>query len=345
MAGEYKSSKEVVEQEKPVFWNWYSEVGYESEYNFRGTNLTPGADGAGFFDAEVSKWGVTLGFYGIHQFGEAEAPVFSIAEGGAGAGTAGFSGVGTYSAKTIQTRFNELDVYLQYHKSFGPVDVTVGDIAFFIDRRAQTFLNLPEFGQFGGISGVYGPYTTVGDEEFNRVFIRLATSVIPHIQPWITYYGTVYNNGQDPYRHFAMGPIPGGTISVRYLGTERNDAMGSYVEGRLRGSFSVTHWLDFNPYGVISYSIRDRTEPVANPHNFGEILRGRKLVGFNHVQAGLELPIHLLHFAGFSSSQWAAPDVRINLVPFAAYSYHISDPPVGTDRNEVWGGAKFALSF
>src|SRR5205814_5066242 len=46
MAGEYKSTKNVVEQEKPVFWSWYTDVGYESEYNFRGTNLTPNSDGA-----------------------------------------------------------------------------------------------------------------------------------------------------------------------------------------------------------------------------------------------------------------------------------------------------------
>src|SRR5712691_1662070 len=51
LAGEYKSTKNVVEQEKPVFWTWYADDGYESEYNFRGTNLMPDADGAGFFDA------------------------------------------------------------------------------------------------------------------------------------------------------------------------------------------------------------------------------------------------------------------------------------------------------
>ena len=71
LGGEYKQPKNVVEQEKPVFWHWYTNVGYESEYNFRGTNLTPGAKGAGFFDAEVTKWNFTLGLFGIHQFGDA----------------------------------------------------------------------------------------------------------------------------------------------------------------------------------------------------------------------------------------------------------------------------------
>src|SRR5437868_13489844 len=42
VGGEYKSTKNVVEEvEKPVFWNWAADIGYVSEYNFRGTNLTP----------------------------------------------------------------------------------------------------------------------------------------------------------------------------------------------------------------------------------------------------------------------------------------------------------------
>ena len=38
LGGEYKQPKNVVEQEKPVCWNWYADIGYVSEYNFRGTN-------------------------------------------------------------------------------------------------------------------------------------------------------------------------------------------------------------------------------------------------------------------------------------------------------------------
>ncbi|HEY2123942.1 MAG TPA: hypothetical protein VGG94_00650, partial [Chthoniobacterales bacterium] len=120
MAREYKSTKEVVEQEKPIFWRWYAEAGYESEYNFRGTNLTPGADGAGTFDVEVSKSNFTLGFYGIHQFGKASSPSWSIGEGGGGwvATTQMVPNVGpipyTRFPTTVQTRFNELDIFLSY---------------------------------------------------------------------------------------------------------------------------------------------------------------------------------------------------------------------------------------
>ena len=89
MGGEYKQPKNVIEQEKPVFWTWYVDAGYESEYNFRGTNLTPNANGAGFFDARVTKWNFTLGLFGIHQFGHARADSWSIGEGGGSAGATG----------------------------------------------------------------------------------------------------------------------------------------------------------------------------------------------------------------------------------------------------------------
>ena len=96
MGGEDKQPKNVVEQEKPVFWTWYVDAGYESEYNFRGTNLTPNANGAGFFDARVTKWNFTLGLFGIHQFGHARADSWSIGEGGGATGaTAGAIAIST----------------------------------------------------------------------------------------------------------------------------------------------------------------------------------------------------------------------------------------------------------
>src|SRR5262245_44129184 len=114
MGGEYKQPKNVMEQEKPVFWTWYVDAGYESEYNFRGTNLTPNANGAGFFDARVSKWNFTLGLFGIHQFGHARADSWSIGEGGGSAEAAGGNAQSllgpvpyTRFPTTVQTRFDE----------------------------------------------------------------------------------------------------------------------------------------------------------------------------------------------------------------------------------------------
>jgi hypothetical protein len=350
LAGEYKSTKNVVEEQKPVCWTWYADDGYETEYNFRGTDLMPNSDGGIFADAAVSRWGFTLGMFSIHQLGTANAPGFSSSEGGGGGGQVNigsFVNAGPIFPLTIQDRFNELDLFLQYRREFGPINVTVGDIGFLIDRRAETFLFLPNTA-FGPVAnGVYGPYRTIGDEQFDRLFIRLATSIIPYIEPWITYYQTIYSEGQDTFHHDAnkLGPNPLG-FHTFFNSFERSpEDYGGYLEGRLRGHFPIGEWVDINPFGVISYSFGDRSEPVANPANFAEVIRGRPLRGFNVAQVGIEVPIHLFHVVGTSDGPCAPPDLRVNLVPFGTYSYHISDPTPGTDRNEFWGGVKLAVTF
>src|SRR5437667_112184 len=118
MAGEYKSNKQVVEQEKPVCdFNFYFEGGYTSEYIFR--------------------------------------------------------------------------------------DTTVGNIAFFIQRTAQTSFDatgtnpitgLPFNVHFRPVGG-----NTVQDERFDRLYVSLSTSKIPYVTPKITYYQTVYSEGSEPF--------------------------------------------------------------------------------------------------------------------------------------------------
>jgi hypothetical protein len=346
MGGEYKASKNIIEQEKPVFWNWAADIGYTSEYNFRGTNLTPDADGAGFIAAEVSKWNFTLGVYGIHQFGEGHVNSWSIGEGGGGGSSTfdlskkfpGFPpGLVVFSPETTQSRFNEIDLFINYRFGLGPIDVTVGNIAFFIDRRARTIETFsidfgPPFGSFDFSFRV----PTLQNEQFDRVFVRLSTSKIPYITPQITYYQTVYTDASDP------GVVP---LFFGLPIKEHNYALGGYLEGKLLGNFPITGWLNVRPYGVISYSFHDRTEPIENPTTAKELVRGKTLSDFNAAQVGLELPIRLVHMVGTSSGPYAPPDVGVYFVPFGAYSYHISDPTPGTDRDEWWGGAKFTVTF
>jgi hypothetical protein len=367
MGGEYKQPKNVIEQEKPVFWTWYTDIGYESEYNFRGTNLTPDADGAGFSNIQVTKWNFTLGLFGIHQFGNAAANGWSIGESGGSAATpvrGVFDVVGPVevlrSPTTTQNRFNELDIFLSYKFSLGPIDVTVGNIAFFIDRKAFTFerdfVVTPGLVWNRGIPGAHGrnlflgPEQTVEDEQFDRFYVRLSTTKISkYIVPQITYYQTVLSDGSQPEsRRFVTTPAnpnsnpPTPSFVLPYLlpFNERNEALGGYLEGRINGHFPITRWMDFNPYGLVSVSFRDRTEPGgSNP--FG----GHPLTGWNHVETGAQLPIHLAHLGGFSSTPWAPPDADFYFVPFGAYAYHISNPTPGTDRDEWWGGAKFEVTF
>jgi len=346
-----------------VFWTWYTDIGYESEYNFRGTNLTPDADGAGFSNIQVTKWNFTLGVFGIHQFGNADANSWSIGESG---GSAAANGSAIFAAgvpvqilrfpRTTQNKFNELDVFLSYKFSLGPIDVTVGDIAFFINRNAFTierdFIATPHFIWNPGIPGAHGrnlflgPEQTVEDEQFDRIYVRLSTTKISkYIVPQITYYQTLLSDGSQPEsRRFVTTPAnpPTPSFVLPYLlpFNERNEALGGYLEGRINGHFPITRWMDFNPYGLVSVSFRDRTEPGgSNP--FG----AHPLTGWNHAEAGAQLPIHLAHLGGFSSTTWAPPDADFYFVPFGGYAYHISNPTPGTDRDEWWGGAKFEVTF
>ena len=366
MAGEYKQPKNVIEQEKPEFWTWYTDVGYESEYNFRGTNLTPGANGAGFFDARVTKWNFTLGMFGIHQFGHADFPSWAASEGGGSALAApatagnlnGFPVPYTRFPTTTQTSFNELDVFLSYKFTWGPIDLTLGNIGFFIDRRVTTFekdVLPPNFfwvppsipPTFITRVRTVGPDPTVEDEQFDRFYITLSTTKISkYITPSITYYQTVYSQGDQPTHDGALfyAPVRSDGFLLRPSNprpfNERNEALGGYLEGRINGHVPITSWADFNPYGIISVSFRDRIEPGGSwPYG------SHPLTGWNHAQVGVEVPIHLAHLGGFSGSRWAPPDANLYLVPSGAYSYHIANPPPGTDRNEWWGGAKFEVTF
>ena len=78
------------------------------------------------------------------------------------------------------------------------------------------------------------------------------------------------------------------------------------LKEELTHGFPSQDRVDFDPYGIISVSFRDRTEPGgANPYG------GHPLTGWNHVQVGAELPIHLAHLGGFSSTKWAPPDADL----------------------------------
>jgi hypothetical protein len=346
-----KDAKSVpITQELEPRVQFLLETGYESEYNFRGTNLMPGAVGAYFYQVQatipkVGPGSLTLGVYGIHQIGDAQANTWSISEGGGGGGNkgsqAGIVGGGltnfTRFPTTYQSMFREWDLFVSYRLSLGPVDVTFGNIAFLIQREAKTFetdvlddpnfvwVVPPTFTRFRTV----GPEPTVEDEQFDRIYVRLSTTKLcRYITPSITYYQTIYNNGSqpsDPGTFFFNTDVNGNKPSVTPgPNNERNEELGGYLEGRVNGNFPVGNWLDINPYAIVSYSFKDRSEPAMG-------FAGKPLTGFNHAQAGLELDFHI------------TPNVAF--VPFAAYSYHISEPPIGTNRDEFWAGVKVSVNL
>jgi hypothetical protein len=348
-----KDSKSVpITQEKEPLVHFLLETGYESEYNFRGTNLMPGAIGGYFYQiqATVPKVGpgsLTLGLWAIHQIGEASVNAWSISEGGGGGGSAFLFPIVPVPGQppvivplevfptTTQTQFREFDLFASYRFSLGPVDVTLGNIAFIIDRQAQTRATLvienPNFvwAQTGTPFLRVGPIPTVTGELFDRLYIRLSTNKIPHITPSIVYYQTIYNNGDQPTNPFITVNDEFGNTFTGVPGPvrERNEKLGGYLEGRINGNFPVGHWVDINPYGVIAASFRDRTEPTAAANSFA----GRPFTGFTHAQAGLELAFHI--------------GPHVDFVPQAVYSHHISNPPIGTNKNEFWAGVKVAVNL
>jgi len=399
-AVDYKSTQNLkatqATEEATQFWSWSANAGYTSEYIFRGTNLMPDSDGAGFVTANVSKWGFTLGVYGIHQFGTAKANAFSIGEGGGGGSVANLSVpgkdnadvggpnlffTGTISPVTRQTRFNELDIYLSYTHEFGPIDVTVGNIAFFIDRRAQTqvttsgtfvdgvFLSDGTLFDPNGdahtfhVNGETVVLPTVENETFDRIYIavsapRLFRSSTFSLVPKVYYYQTVVNEGEDNFDHrrlfilahdFGVPPIEADEphfLAINGL-SERNSSLGGYLEARIDANFNLGDRVRVQPYGLISYSFHDRTEPSGVSGTFAEkdFVRARSLVGFNNAQVGVKVPILLWSGTGNATGSFAPAEAVFSFAPFGAYSYHISTPPIGTDRNEVWGGAQFEFTF
>src|SRR5881396_249166 len=112
MAGEYKQPKNVVAEqpEAPKWWSITAEVGYESEYIFRGTNLTPNSDGLEFQQVIFSAKGFTLGMWFGTQLGHAavkNATYVGEAGGGVSPFSSNFPGFSTLDT-AFQYRFKEL---------------------------------------------------------------------------------------------------------------------------------------------------------------------------------------------------------------------------------------------
>lgn len=244
-------------------------------------------------------------------------------------------------SEAFQDNFTEVDIYLQYSFTLGPVDITLGNIFFYIDRDASTRVDFREFfasqdarelvkvltaldSTFGGFlpgnprSGkpedilvnrgrrVSRTFEAIEDEQYDRLFASISTSVIPYISPRITYYQTIYNEGQD---------------APAELGISRNEEKGGYLEFKVNGEIPIIrNRLNLDPYALVSYSAGDRSEPDGSP-----------LYAWNHFQAGAELVIQVTN--------------NFRVIPQINYMHHISDPPLGTERNEWWGGAKAEFLF
>ena len=153
------------------------------------------------------------------------------------------------------------------------------------------------------ISRTYG---AIGDEQFDRLFVSLSTSAIPYIVPRVTYYQTVYSEGQNPDPE---------------LGVFRNDRKGGYLVVKVNGEIPlIKDKLNLDPYALVSYSAGDRSDK-----------NGNSLDAWNHFQCGAELV-------------WQITDT-FRLIPQINWMAHIADPPLGTNEDDWWGGAKAEVLF
>jgi hypothetical protein len=244
-------------------------------------------------------------------------------------------------SEAFQDTFTEVDLYLQYSFSLGPVDITLGNIFFLIERDSSTRVDFREYfasrdareivtfltaldSTFGGFlpgnprngkpedilvnrgRRVSRTFEGIEDEQYDRLFASISTSVIPYVSPRITYYQTIYNEGED---------------APADLNAARNDEKGGYLEFKINAEIPIIRdRLNLDPYALVSYSAGDRSEPDGSP-----------LRDWNHFQAGAELVIQVTN--------------NFRLIPQINYMHHISDPPLGTERDEWWGGAKAEFVF
>jgi hypothetical protein len=333
LAGQHKSAKEVMMQEETApWWSITIESGYSSKYIFRGTDLTPNSDGIVFSEVKASAWGFTLGAWVASQIDEAIVP-FATAVGEAGGGTLTPGGVFLGKDTAIQSRFSEVDLYLQYAHSFGWIDVAVGNIAFLIFREQRDEFQFYDFCFEGDPptppvpTNDFDTFRSIGNEQFDRLFISVSTSKIPYLVPRVTYYQTIYNEGDE-------GDGPG------ILGFTRNDKLGGYLEGKLSSTIPLIHdLLTLQPTALVSYSFDDRSKSISFTDPAAPCISkvveipptAVPLTGFNHFQTGSELVLQI--------SQ------NFKVVGFGNYAYHFAAPTAGTDKNEYWGGAKLVFLF
>lgn len=342
LGGEYKSTKNVIAPaEQPAkWWSVTGEVGYLSEYIFRGTNLTPNSDGIEFQQVYVSAKGFTLGLWFGYQLGDAiQSNATALGEAGGGSSPFSFNDQFFSALDTAkQNRFNELDAFLSYSHSFGPIDVTIGNIAFLINRHQidQFTVDIPDF-NFHLVEN----FPSTNNEQFDRLYLALSTSIIHfgrvRITPTVTYYQTIYNQADDIENLNGLGPQALGLSQDEYylqiLGFKRNDQLGGYLEGKIQAVIPIIgDVLRLEPIVLTSYSFKDRSEGVAvPPGKAGKVSSSRPLTGFNHVQVGAELVLQITRWLSVSG--------------LGNYANHLASPTAGTERNEWWGGGKVTVSF
>ena len=323
--------------------------GLESQYNFRGEDLTPGA-GLSTSDLAMSAPGfgksqsLTLEAWGGIQVGHADYAGVPWYIGGTQATGPALSHEVRSKRKDIyfkegvwtdQSSFRELDLSARYKMDLGSMLVAeLGDIKYFSDYSATSALTLegpPTFHYVAtGTRHTTNDYAShIDSQNRNDIYFNMSTNPawFEYLVPDLTYYET-FNQQPRYYQTFVVKRAFPRRYVGKYMQVEA-PRYGGYLEGRLDGYVPLIRRnaedvFCLRPYTLLSISFDDETEATSN--------YGRKyFTGWNNFELGVDAPWELNKY--------------LTITGFLAYSRELSEPDQNTNRNEVWGGARVTVRF
>ncbi len=252
-AGTAMASKEVVkvEEKAPEPFGLNLTLAYDSQYQFRGVNILGGGLGEGAteggglvsLDLNYNKFGFTIGGWYAS----------SINETPNGLGGRGYQD-GTYT---------ELDLYLSYAKTIGPVTLSAGYIYYFFPDAS-------------------GPDANSDTHEFN---VGISTSIIPYVTPSLTFFYDVdlFDGGYLEFKLASSIPVIADKLSIDPYALvsydfEYNSTTSdwNHVQAGVNIPYHLTPNVTISAYAAVAVAL-DALDGAANDH---EVWGGGK-IGFS----------------------------------------------------------------
>jgi hypothetical protein len=253
LAGDGKTSKEVVkiEEKAPEPFGLNLTLAYDSQYIFRGVNILGGGFGSGATeggslvsaDVNYNKFGFTIGAWYAASINETRN---------------GFGGRGFQDST-----YTELDLYLSYAHTFGPVTVSAGYIYYLFPDAAGSDANLDT-------------------HEFN---VGVSTSVIPFVTPSLTFYYDVdlFEGGYLEFKLASSIPVIADKLSIDPYALvsydfEYNSSTSdwNHFQAGINIPYHITPNVTISGYAAVAVAL-DALDGAANDH---EVFGGGK-IGFS----------------------------------------------------------------
>ncbi|HEX8372573.1 MAG TPA: TorF family putative porin [Chthoniobacterales bacterium] len=255
IAGVEAPSQEVprIEEQSTEPFGLNVTLAYDSQYIFRGVNILGGGPGSGATeggslvsaDINYAKYGFTVGgWYGA-----------SINES-----PNGFGGRGSQDAA-----YTELDLYINYAHTFGPVTLSAGYIYYLFPDAAGADAN----------------------KDTHEVNVGISSSAIPFVTPSLTFYYDMdlFEGGYLEFKLASSIPVIADKLSIDpYVlvsyDFEYNSTTSdwNHVQAGINVPYKVTPNVTISGYAAVSVALDALTnEGLANDH---EVFGGGK-IGFS----------------------------------------------------------------